>query len=193
MKKPLIALLLILTAFSGCNKKSATTPPPLKACFSPSRTRIGPGDPVMFSNCSQSATFYQWDFGDGSSGSLATSPSYSYVNPGIYNVFLTAFSADRSQKDTVSLNIIVDPAYYAPQAVISTPGFTFNTKQWVRCNGRQSLHSAYYAWDFDNGKTSTIGYDSTFYITPGTYTIRLTTYSSDKTQASNAAENVIIK
>jgi len=194
MKKLLFAALLTLFFFPDCKKNDTTSSPqPLKACFAPSRTRIGPGDPVTFSNCSSGASSYLWDFGDGSQPVSSISPVYSYQYSATYSVLLTAYNADKTKSDTVSLYIIVDTAYYAPLAVISTQGFTFNTGQTVQCTGGQSEHAWYYSWDFGNGKTSAAINPTTSYTSPGTYTISLTVYSRDKTQNNRTQEAVTIK
>lgn len=50
------------------------------------------GEQVEFSNYSENATAFTWDFGDGYSSELA-SPVYSYDEPGVYTVKLSAFGA----------------------------------------------------------------------------------------------------
>lgn len=60
-----------------------TTVTPTSSCSSPLN--------VSFSNQSSSAASYLWDFGDGNT-SNQTSPSYTYVNTGIFNVTLIAYN-----------------------------------------------------------------------------------------------------
>jgi hypothetical protein len=45
---------------------------------------------VSFTNTSQDATSYTWNFGDGSPSSNATSPQHTYTAPGVYTVTLVA-------------------------------------------------------------------------------------------------------
>lgn len=48
---------------------------------------------VTFSNFSQNADTYSWDFGDGNN-STEESPVYEYASPGVYEVVLTATNTD---------------------------------------------------------------------------------------------------
>ena len=48
-----------------------------------------PGQPVYCLNLSENATSYLWDFGDGQT-SIAESPVHEYLEPGIFDVSLTA-------------------------------------------------------------------------------------------------------
>ncbi|MCD6367374.1 MAG: PKD domain-containing protein, partial [Bacteroidales bacterium] len=63
---------------------------------------------VSFTNNSQNALSYIWDFGDGSTISIE-SPSYSYISPGNYIVTLTANSA-LCGSDTETVTISIDPS-----------------------------------------------------------------------------------
>jgi len=66
-----------------------------------------------FDNQSQSAESYLWDFGDGSTDT-SSNPVHSYLNPGIYNVCLTASNIDcGSQISCNSINIGDDGATVA--------------------------------------------------------------------------------
>lgn len=49
---------------------------------------------ATFDNNSSNAIAYNWDFGDGSTGSSQIAPSYQYTLPGTYTVSLTAFGVD---------------------------------------------------------------------------------------------------
>ena len=48
-----------------------------------------PGQPVFFLNLSESASEYMWDFGDGAT-SISETPVHEYLEPGVYDVTLTA-------------------------------------------------------------------------------------------------------
>jgi len=48
------------------------------------------GSPVTFSNTSAGGSSYLWDFGDGTTSTLANPPPHSYATPGFYTVILTA-------------------------------------------------------------------------------------------------------
>ncbi len=63
------------------------------ADFAVDRTRVQPDEFVHFTNYSDDAIHYEWDFGDGYF-STEINPSHSYEYEGIYTVTLTAESRD---------------------------------------------------------------------------------------------------
>jgi gliding motility-associated-like protein len=80
-------------------------------------------DPLInFTNTSQGATTYLWDFGEplapnGTNTSYLINPSHSYETTGIYNVHLVAFS-NKGCRDTAMVSVEVKPefALYIPNA-----------------------------------------------------------------------------
>jgi PKD repeat protein len=52
--------------------------------------------PVLFTNTSLGGSDYLWDFGDGTTSTLANPPGHVYASPGIYTVTLTASNAGGS-------------------------------------------------------------------------------------------------
>ena len=66
---------------------------------------------VNFTNTSQGATSYSWNFGD-SSGSSATSPTHVYSTPGTYTVALTVTNGAGSNTMTKTSYITVTVANY---------------------------------------------------------------------------------
>lgn len=71
-------------------------------------------EPVVFSNRSDGAISYQWDFGDGNR-SMETNPRHFYTEVGQYEVSLVAFQQDGSCTDTliqlVDVFPPIDPIY----------------------------------------------------------------------------------
>ncbi len=63
---------------------------------------------VSFDNVSQNATSYSWDFGDGTTSTLANPPAKEYCNNGEYLVTLTV-SDDNGNSDTFQDTIVIDP------------------------------------------------------------------------------------
>jgi PKD repeat protein len=98
--------LLILLGFVTCRKDELNTKPSACFEFSPDTTLII-GDTITFSNCSENATTYIWDFGDDYS-SIDKEPKHSYDNIGNYKVILSV-SNDNST-DTLSKIINIYPA-----------------------------------------------------------------------------------
>ncbi len=59
---------------------------------------------AQFTNTSQDADTYQWNFGDGQTSSAVT-PQHTYAAPGVYTVTLTAFNICGSHTFTLSVTI----------------------------------------------------------------------------------------
>ncbi len=100
--------LLIITSLSACKKDDKDTAAPV-ACFSICDT-VALGQPVSFTNCSEHATQFAWQFGDGSTISAAQSPTYTYTQAGTYTVILVATNTNTAKTETKSKTIVVaDP------------------------------------------------------------------------------------
>lgn len=69
-----------------------------KADFTMSPDTVCVNGPVTFTNTSSGGSVYLWDFGDGTTSSLATPPAHSYSLPGNYTVTLTAANAGPAQQ-----------------------------------------------------------------------------------------------
>lgn len=98
--------LLIGCAFFSCDKDDDKLINSPKACFTFSYV----GDDIwemylVFSNCSENATSYAWNFGD-STYSTNENPTHYYCEDGAYIVELTAYNEADSNKitDTVLVN-----------------------------------------------------------------------------------------
>lgn len=76
------------------------------ACFEFSpNSDIDPDTEITFTNCSQTATEYLWDFGDGTT-STEENPKHSYTIGGDYNVILIAKNeVNDTISKTISINI----------------------------------------------------------------------------------------
>lgn len=109
MKKTIQILSVLFLAslvIVSCRKEPEEEPSQVIASF---QYEISPSDwaEVIFSNFSQNATSYVWDFGDGNS-STEQSPSHTYVEGGEYEVTLTATGAAGSASKTETV-MVVDP------------------------------------------------------------------------------------
>ncbi len=86
------------------------------ACFSISQNPIDVNQSVIFTNCSQNANSYRWDFNsDGITDSEEASPSMRFESEGIYNVKLTAINGSLSNSVTQPLLVgtsLFDPTVY---------------------------------------------------------------------------------
>ncbi|RIV25293.1 PKD domain-containing protein [Fibrisoma montanum] len=94
------------------NKPSTgTTPPPnpkpvADFSYSPSSNLIAPVN-MNFTNLSTNASSYRWDFGDGTTSTVAN-PTKQFAKEGTYTVKLTATNANGSSE--VSKNVVVEKA-----------------------------------------------------------------------------------
>jgi hypothetical protein len=82
----------------------------VKACFTYNPTEVTTGE-VQFTNCSENATGYLWDFGDGET-SHEKSPKHKFNGSFPYTVTLTAYHGNR--KDTLSKQLTSEIIVYKP-------------------------------------------------------------------------------
>ncbi|MEX0986199.1 MAG: PKD domain-containing protein [Bacteroidales bacterium] len=109
---------------------------------------------VNFTNLSDGAAYYHWDFGNGTT-SLQANPTQTFTNIGstdaTYQVWLTTTASNNECKDSVMLEIVVHPYISAD--------FTFQdntncTPLTVQLNN-SSIGGNTFTWDFGDG-TDTI-------------------------------------
>ncbi|QBA64934.1 PKD domain-containing protein [Muriicola soli] len=88
----------------------------LKACFELSATTINVGEMLTINNCSEGATSYLFDFGNGSSSELE-SPSISFEEGGSYEITLTVTNDDEESESvskTVTV-VVIEASYLFPE------------------------------------------------------------------------------
>ena len=124
---------------------------------------------------------YAWDFGDGNTGSGATT-SHTYATPGEYVVTLTV-TDNHGRTGQAAETISVTRPQAAPTAAASaTPG-TGPAPLVVTLDGTGSSDSdgtiVSYEWDLGDGNTATGPTVSHVYGTPGTYVATLTVTDDD--------------
>lgn len=140
-----------------------------KAVFSVSNNCIG--TVTNFNNASSGATSYSWNFGDGNTSSNIN-PSNTYASANTYSVKLKVTSSNGCL-DSVANSVTIYPN---PVANYTTANV---------CNGflstftNTSTGASTYSWDFGNGNSSTATSPSYTYPTAGTYTVKLTSTSSN--------------
>lgn len=124
---------------------------------------------VQFVNNSSYANQYSWSFGDGGISSQ-TNPSYTYYNPGIYNVTLTAIGDGGT--NTIVKNQIIE-VYEIPQAFFTaTPSSITIPGQAVTLYNLSSFASSY-EWNFGDENFSTEENPQHYYTSPGLFDITL--------------------
>ncbi|MDH5366031.1 MAG: PKD domain-containing protein [Cyclobacteriaceae bacterium] len=105
MKLKSNTILFITVLLSACTDENPATPDAV-ACFEYSPlTDIYTGDEISFTNCSQEATSFAWDFGDGNV-STDENPKHTYTASGDYTVKMVA--ANSTSADTTSHQISVN-------------------------------------------------------------------------------------
>ncbi len=122
-------------------------------------------------------TAYKWNFGDGTTATIAN-PSHTYTVPGTYVVQLITEN-EFNCSDTITKTITVFPSPVA--------GFTTNTT--AQCYGNNtfpfsntssiSSGSLSYLWTFGDGISTTIENPVHSYQTPGNYTVKLVVMSEN--------------
>lgn len=109
----LIPIFIILFSCSDDNNQDEEE---VVACFEIDKEVFEIGEELQITNCSTGASSFQFSFGDGSS-SDETSPIFSYQDPGVYNIRLTAIS-DNEMRDitetSITVNSIEDNYIFVP-------------------------------------------------------------------------------
>jgi hypothetical protein len=111
MKKFFLLIFLAALIFFSCSKEDDKTqqqtnsPAPLPvACFTINQNEAGDSSLVfVFTNCSQNAVRYEWDFGDATYAPVAN-PIHYYNQYGTFIVHMTAYNSDNvasSVTDTI--------------------------------------------------------------------------------------------
>lgn len=151
------------------------------AKFIADKTTVCAREDVKFSDQSQNATFWCWDFGDGSTSS-GKDVSHSYTTPGIYTVTLTTKNGGCSDTYQITNAITVRDPYvdFKIEKNCSDP-YTINLV---------NLSSNYTSleWDFDDGITSNTNVSSHQYASVGEYEVRLTS----KNTATNCITELVV-
>ncbi len=120
-----VTLTVSITNNGPCANKSGTIqvnikPSPIAMFVASSYTIFNPNDAIAFTNNSQQATTYIWDFGDGNQ-SNQMHPSHTYPGAGYYTAVLTA-SNQYGCTDTTNALIVVKSDIRFPNAFTPNTG-----------------------------------------------------------------------
>ncbi len=128
---------------------------------------------VDFQNLGFGGLTYEWDFGDGVGTSTDENPTYTFNDPGQYEVQLIA-------TDPTSC-LITDTSYTTIFVSTGQVEAEFTTQNTGDCDqlevifDNNTLFATDYEWDFGDGSpVSTEANPVHTYTTPGTYTVTLT-------------------
>ncbi len=177
----LFPVVLSVTTDAGCvNSYNTTVPVHALPVAAFSTSNLCSNQAAVFNNLSSADTnsvlvAYEWNFGDFGSGAANTSslanPVHTYINAGLYDVFLIA-STDHSCKDTALVQIRINPS--APANFTYSPTCYGDLMEFF--NPGSSLDSAYF-WSFGDSQSNQLKEPAHFYAFPGNYTVTLTVYA----------------
>ncbi len=135
---------------------------------------------------------YSWDFGDGQTGSGATS-SHGFVAQGTYTVTLTV-TDDDGGVDSSTATVVVSAGNLAPVASFTTTPTTGSLPLVVQVDASASSDSdgtiASYSWNFGNGQSGSGVTASYGYTVQGSYVITLTVV--DNSGATNTSAVTVV-
>jgi len=104
----LLFLFVSMIAFTSCDNSETID---VSACYTYSpESELQAGDTVYFSNCSENALTFAWDFGDGSTSTEAE-PFHVFETPEIYEVTLTAINENVSNVVTKQISVDASLAF----------------------------------------------------------------------------------
>ncbi len=124
-------------------------------------------------NTSLYATTYYWDFGDGYT-SNAASPTYTYVQPGTYQITLYVTGPGGNASTSRIVNVYPSPRAYFD---VSPPKVYVNDEDVRMFNLTDGGSS--FIWEFGDGDTSHLRDPFHRYTTEGIYDITLHAYSEN--------------
>ncbi|WP_420643728.1 PKD domain-containing protein [Candidatus Leptofilum sp.] len=126
---------------------------------------------VEFTNLSQFADSYVWDYGDGTTSTTADAThSHTYTAPGSYTVVLTATNSYGSESTTKTAYVTVYETAVADFTASPLEGVAPLFVDFTNL----SQNSDSYLWEYGNGGTSPTFEPTHLYFVPGVYTVTLT-------------------
>ncbi len=172
-RSPITPITLVVTDINGCNK-SISKPNVIVTVADFSFNTINNCNPVSvaFSDSSQNAVSWEWNFGDGGT-SLLQNPNHIYSNNGIYSVQLIVQAASGCH-DTLNRDSLV---------VVSSAEAHFSADNLSGCVPLQvaftdsSINANQWLWDFGDGGVSNLQFPSHIYTQPGVYTVTLIVFN----------------
>jgi PKD repeat protein len=154
---------------------SSPTPPRVLSLDGPTSVQTGEERTYAASVNAEEADrplTYQWDFGDGSTGSGMTA-AHTFQDPGTYTVRFTASNEAGEASQTLTVTV-EDPPQPAQVVSINASPNPVNEGEPVSFSASvQGDTPISYNWDFGDGATGSGGSPTHTYDEPGTYTVEL--------------------
>jgi PKD repeat protein len=134
---------------------------------------------VQFTDLSENAVSFNWDFGDGVN-SIEQNPIYTYSAAGIYTVTLTVSNENGTASKVSTITVLEKAAPVLPVA-----NFTSNVSEGYAPLSVQftdlSENAESFNWEFGDGANSTEQSPMHTYSTAGIYTVNLTVSNENGT------------
>ncbi|MEM7373739.1 MAG: PKD domain-containing protein, partial [Bacteroidota bacterium] len=175
---------LTISTNDGCvdsiTRTVTVTECPVPSFCSPDFIIAGDSCTISFTDSSSSSNgilSYEWDFGDGNTGS-SDFTTHTYDSAGTYTVQLTIITND-SCTNSISKIITVNNCVWTPTC---DADFASQTDSCTVTFGSQSSSGGIitsYVWDFGDGNTGGASYVPYTYNAPGTYDVTLTISTND--------------
>ena len=164
------------------------TPPVTDFTPAAATTGSAPFVVAFTGTATQTPIAWQWDFGDGSSTTVAQSPTHAYVTPGTYTVTLTASNTAGSDSEAKASLITV-------LAGVPTAAFTANTTTGVRplsvtFTDQATNAPTSWSWAFGDGDFSTLQSPTQIYQYAGTYTVTQTVTNNGGSDSETKASYI---
>jgi PKD repeat protein len=148
--------------------------PPVASFFASPATGTAPLT-VAFTDASENAVTYSWDFGDGQT-STEKNPTYFYSSAGTYKATLTVTSVDHLSDSASQIITVAEPVL--PKAAFNANPAS-GKEPLVVTFSDASENAVIWFWDFGDGSTATEQNLTHTYTADGTYTATLTVTSKD--------------
>ena len=175
--------------FSGCEKQNEELPPDVIACFSYTIEESEMNDSlVVFTNCSENAVSYFWDFGD-STTSDEINPTHRYTSNGLFIITLKV--SYMLITDTITGTIHVDWIQTDKPLACFTYSYEEdeNEDKYVSFSNC-SENADSYTWDFSDSNTSEEENPTHDYSNDGSYIVKL--IASNEFGSDTISDTVIV-
>jgi PKD repeat protein len=159
----------------------------LKVSFSYNPRYPAEGQAVQFTDASSgSPTSWQWDFGDGLTGT-DQNPVHIYMKSGFYRITLIATNSSGSKRANRTITIV--PAA-ATASFVYSPSSP-KVGQIIQFADTSSGSPTSWQWNFGDGATSTVKNPSHAYSAPGAFVVSLIVSNSSSSRTTSHTVSVL--